>query len=113
MKWFLIAASQGNANAQNHIGCLYYSGGGVPQDYSKTYEWYLKATEQNSRHAQDNLGGLYRHGKGVVQDFSKAMEWYVKAADQGDSTALFSIGFNVLQRSRRGSVLFQVNGVVC
>ncbi|KAF9308751.1 hypothetical protein BGZ91_007679 [Linnemannia elongata] len=74
MKWFLIAVIQGNANAQNHIGCLYYSGGGVPQDFSKAYEWYLKAAEQNNRHAQDKLGGLYHHGKGVVQDFSNAME---------------------------------------
>ena len=40
MKWYLKAASNGNANAKKNIGNLYYYGKGVPQDYAKAMEWY-------------------------------------------------------------------------
>ena len=46
MKWYLKAAEQGYANAENIIGELYYYGEGVAQDYEEAMKWYLKAAKQ-------------------------------------------------------------------
>ena len=32
VKWYTLAAEQGNAYAQNNLGTMYYQGEGVPQD---------------------------------------------------------------------------------
>jgi TPR repeat protein len=39
MEWYLKAAEQGNATAQNMIGLLYNNGQGVQHDYTKAMEW--------------------------------------------------------------------------
>ena len=36
-------AEQGDAQAQLHLGLLYATGDGVPQDYAKARQWYEKA----------------------------------------------------------------------
>ena len=42
VKWYLKAAEQGNAIAQNHLGVMYDQGKGVTQDYKEAAKWYLK-----------------------------------------------------------------------
>ena len=39
MKWYRLAAEQGNAAAQNDLGFMYYKGLGVPVDYVYSYMW--------------------------------------------------------------------------
>lgn len=58
-------AEQGNADAQNNLGVMYYFGYGVPQDYKKAFEWYTKAAEQGNAKAQYRLGDMYYFGYGV------------------------------------------------
>jgi len=41
-KWYRKAAEQGNAEAQEAFGGMYYYGWGVPKDYKEAAEWYLK-----------------------------------------------------------------------
>ena len=82
MEWYLKAAEQGDAWAQNDLGEMYYNGTGVAQSYEKAAGWYLKAAERGDDCAQYNLGCMYRDGTGVEQSFEKAREWYEKAAEQ-------------------------------
>ena len=35
MKWFRLAAEQGNATAQTNLGLMYGNGDGVPQDFKR------------------------------------------------------------------------------
>lgn len=42
-------AAQGDANAQNNLGVLYFEGQGVPQDYAKARQWFEKAVTQGQR----------------------------------------------------------------
>ena len=56
MEWYRKSAEQGNADAQNNLGCMYQNGLGVEQDDAKAMEWYQKAAEQGHTAAQSNLG---------------------------------------------------------
>lgn len=78
-------AAQGDATAQYHLGWLYYTGEGVPQDYTKARQWLEKAAAQGDAKAQHNLGVLYYFGKSVPQDYVRAYMWLnLAAADSTD-----------------------------
>ena len=66
---------------------MYYSGQGVPQDYSEAVKWYRLAAEQEYARAQNNLGVMYERGQGVPQDFVVAHMWYNIASANGNETA--------------------------
>ena len=40
VKWFRLAADQGEADAQFWLGTMYAQGGGVPQDYVLAHMWF-------------------------------------------------------------------------
>ena len=46
------AAEQGYAPAQRQLGFMYYSGTGVPKDYSMAARWYRKAADQGDHKAE-------------------------------------------------------------
>lgn len=92
VKWYRKAADQGFALAQEVLGSLYYSGDGVPQDYTEAAKWYGKAADQGRGLAQWELGALYYSGKGVPQDYAQTVKWYRKAADQGIAGAMNNLG---------------------
>ncbi|MDG2170442.1 MAG: tetratricopeptide repeat protein [Opitutales bacterium] len=83
LKWFLKAAEQGNAEAQNYLGIMYYNGLGVPEKKGKSARWFLKAAKQGIAEAQYYLGLMYHDGEGVLQDFEQAVKWYTKAPSKG------------------------------
>ena len=85
-------AASGNAKAQVALGSMYFSGQGVPQDYTQAAVWYRKAAEQGDADAQFNLGQLCNNGRGVPQDQAQAAAWYLKAAEQGVAQAQENIG---------------------
>lgn len=45
-KWYLKAAEQGYAKAQNGLGDCYYNDQGVEQSYIGALKWFRKALEQ-------------------------------------------------------------------
>jgi len=85
-------AEQGNAEAQNQLGEMYYYGKGVAQDYAKAVHWYRKAAEQGNALGQTNLGFMYRNGKGVAQNDSQAVHWFRKAAEQNNAWGQNNLG---------------------
>jgi hypothetical protein len=64
-------AEQGDADAQYHLGSMYYSGEGVPHDDEQAIQWYTKAAEQGHVDAQYNLALMYKHGQGVLLNFKQ------------------------------------------
>ncbi|MBF0247609.1 MAG: sel1 repeat family protein, partial [Alphaproteobacteria bacterium] len=71
-----LAASFNNvADAQFHLGQLYFYGKGVPHDYGKAIEFYSLAAAQGHGGAQFILGSMYEEGWGVKQDLIKAYAW--------------------------------------
>jgi TPR repeat protein len=93
MKYYLMAANQGDASAEYNVAWLYDNGDGVTQDYGQALQWYLKSANQGDRDAQNNLGELYYYGHGTAVDYAAAFHWYQLAANQGEQNAEFNIGW--------------------
>ena len=72
VKWFRLAADQGDAPAQLNLGTIYANGEGVPQDYPEALKRYRLAADQGLPYAQFNLGNMYNDGRGVPQDYVRA-----------------------------------------
>ena len=75
----LMAAEQGDANAQFKLGHLYSIGKGVPKSTSEAIKWYRKAAAQGHARAQYNLGAAYANGVGVRSNKNTAIDWFFKA----------------------------------
>ena len=90
-------AKQGDADAQNNLGLMYFQGKGFPRYYIQAYAWFTKAAEQGNVDAQFNLGFMYNTGEGVPKDYKQAIYWYTKAAEQGDPFSQFNLGLMYFQ----------------
>jgi TPR repeat protein len=93
LKWFRKAADQGEANAQNILGAMYYYGQGVAQNYALAVRWYRKAADQGHPTAQNALGWMYLYGQGVPQNYAEAVSWYRKVADRGEADPQNTLGW--------------------
>ena len=92
VRWYRLAAEQGDATAQNNLGVMYGAGRGVPQDDAEAVRWYRLAVEQGDANAQYNLGVRYDDGLGVPLDDAEAVVWYRRAAEQGHVSAQHNLG---------------------
>jgi Variant SH3 domain/Sel1 repeat len=78
----LLAAHQGNADAQFHLGQRYAGGLDVKLDKKEALHWFKKAAAQGHAPAQIAMGRAYEKGEGTKKSFSSAQKWYAKAAAQ-------------------------------
>jgi TPR repeat protein len=78
VKWYRLAAEQGNAAAQYNLSLMYANGQGVPQDDKEAVKWTRMAAEQGYAAAQLSLGVMYANGQGVPQDEKEAAKWMIK-----------------------------------
>jgi TPR repeat protein len=58
--WMVLAAKQGNMEAQFRLGDLYSLGHGTPKCFSGAYQWYTKASIQGYKKALIRLHNLYQ-----------------------------------------------------
>ena len=65
VRWFRLAAEQGDANAQFNLGLRHADGRGVPQDDVEAVRWYRLAADQGNADAKKNLELMYANGLGV------------------------------------------------
>jgi TPR repeat protein len=84
-------AENGDADAQNYLGILYYLGFGVEKDYKKALGWYEKAAKAGNADAQKNYGDMINFGRGIQKDNYKAYKWYFAASQQGNEKAVRQI----------------------
>lgn len=89
LKWFRLAADQGNARAEERLGQLYYEGRGEPQDYVQAAAWFRKAAEHGDRGAQQRLAQMYHDGKGLSADAEEAKKWRAAAAQSPPPTPCY------------------------
>ena len=81
-KWFRLAAEQGHASAQYHLGVMYSNGTGVPENIAEALKWYHKSAEQGHVSAQLRLASMYARSTGVPQDDIEAYVWYLVFSDK-------------------------------
>ena len=87
MKLWMPLAEEGDSEAQNYLGILYYLGFGVNRDYARALQWYEKAARAGYADAQRNYGDMIHFGRGIKKDNYKAFKWYFAAAQQGNEGA--------------------------
>ena len=80
-------AENGDADAQNYLGILYYLGLGVQKDYKKALQWYERAAKAGHSDAQRNYGDMINFGRGITKDNYQAYKWYFASAQQGNEKA--------------------------
>lgn len=75
LKWYLMAAQQGNAEAQAAAANLYMSGVVAKDNYTEAAKWARLAAEQGDRSAYDTLAKIYQYGYGTPRDVTEAYFW--------------------------------------
>ena len=93
VRWYRLAAEQGDATAQYNLGLMYATGEGVPEDHAEAAKWFRLAAEQGDAAHQRRLGFVYATGEGVPEDHAEAAKWYRLAAEQGDAAHQRRLGF--------------------
>jgi len=100
LRWYFLAAENGDSAAQNLIGKAYELGRyglstrseEAVRWYKLAFEGYLSLAEKGKAEAQYLLGDMCRKGNGRPQDFAKAIHWYTLAAGQGYAWAQYQLG---------------------
>jgi TPR repeat protein len=72
IRWYKLAAENGNTLAANSLGRVYSEGEKVPKDINEAIKWFKKAAENGDLYSQLNLGYLYYEGSDVPKDFKQA-----------------------------------------
>lgn len=81
--WYVKAANQGSAEAQNKLGLLF----NLTKDFHQASYWFRKAALLGFPDAEFNLAVMYEKGEGVNSDPSQAVLWYRRAAAAGHERA--------------------------
>jgi len=92
LRWYRLAAEQGEPNAENNLGAMYDNAFGVPKDMAEAARWYRLSADQGLSTAQFNLAECLLYGNGVNEDEFEAAQWLHKAAAQGHIEALSELG---------------------
>ena len=78
LKWYKMAAEQGDITAQATLGMMFAKGIGCEKNNEVALHWYQKAASKGDVKAQYNLGNMYSKGLGTDVDDSEAFHWYQK-----------------------------------
>ena len=92
IKWYRVAADQGDPRAQTALGDMNDGGVGMPQNYAEAIKWYRVAADQGDPRAQTALGDMNDGGVGMPQNYAEAIKWWRRSADQGYALAQWKLG---------------------
>ena len=82
VKWWRIAAENGEPNAQMQLGTAYAYGKGIEQNTQEALKWCRRSAEQGFAHGQSMLSVLFSNGFGMEEDIIQAYAWSRLAAVQ-------------------------------
>ena len=88
VRWYRLAAEQGDSAGQTMLGVMYSRGQGVPQNDTEASRLFQMAADQGSARAQTLLGVQYFLGRGVPESYVLAYKWFNLAAASGDANAI-------------------------
>ena len=94
LKYYKLAAENGNAEYMNRVGVMYASGKGVTPDDYEAVKWYRKAANSGNAWGMFNLACCYKDGRGSVpKSFGDAVSLFKRAADKGIEDAFSELGY--------------------
>ncbi len=94
VRWFRMAAGQGDRAAKSNLGVMHYYGEGFPEpDHEGALRWFQGAAGRGDPRGLFNLGGMHYNGDGGLSpDPVKAVQFVRKAAEWGYPEAQNSLG---------------------
>ena len=87
VRWWTLAAEQGDLESLFNLGQAYRLGMGTVKDEVKAFELFLKAALAGVAAAQSRIGLAYATGEGAALDPIEACKWIELAAMRGDKAA--------------------------
>ncbi len=115
----IVAATEGDAQAQNELATAYATGNGVKQDRPAAFKWLLQAAEGGDPIAMERVAEVFRTGEVLLEkvtpiDLTRAIAWYKKADKAGNHEALFGLARVYQQQQEFPSALetFRKSGYV-
>jgi TPR repeat protein len=88
LKWFELAAKQGDAVAQSELARMYQSGIGTRPDIAAAIDLYRKAAAQGYVNAEASLGTLLSERDDGA---AESVVWLSKAAEAGNAAAQYNL----------------------
>ena len=95
----LLAAGEGEVEAQALLGQILLDGQGIAQDQTLALRWFGIAAGRGHLMARNMLGRCHEHGWGCAADASIAAQHYRIAADAGLDWAMYNLA-NLLATGR-------------
>ena len=93
MRYYRLAAENGNPEAQAHLGLLLENcTDRKALENKESFRWIQAAAAQGHPKAWYFLGNFYRDGTWVSVDYEKSLECYAKSAALGDDDGLDRLG---------------------
>jgi serine/threonine protein kinase/TPR repeat protein len=93
LRWFLIAAEQGRAEAMVQAGQIYANGTGLPgKDNSSAVKWFQQASDLGDPMGQVFLADCYLRGVGVEINAARALKLLRSASAKSNPDALYLLG---------------------
>lgn len=95
----LLAAGEGELEAQALLGQILLDGNGIAQDQPLALRWFAIAANGGHLMARNMLGRCHEHGWGCLADAAIAARHYQMAADAGLDWAMYNLA-NLLATGR-------------
>jgi hypothetical protein len=92
-----MAADQGNGQAEEKVGDLYWQGSAdLPRDRAEAARHYKVAADRGIASSARKLAIAYANGDGVPADDAQMLLWEHKAAERGDPVAAGMLGYAIM-----------------
>ena len=80
VRWYQMAAEQGQAGAQFNLGIMYAQGEGVPEDHVQAYAWLSIVAAQGNESAKENKDIVTEHmTRAQIEEAQKLSREYWEA----------------------------------
>jgi TPR repeat protein len=91
VRWYRLAADQGDTRAQNNLGAMLAKGEGVAEDKAEAIQWFRLAVDKGYLVAQLNLGIILSKSE-VTEEKAEAVKLLRLVAKRGNVNAQFKLG---------------------
>ena len=89
-RWFKKAADQGHAEAQFHLGTMYFAGLGVDKKYTTALQYFTLAGHAGHTRSLYNLGMMHLHGLGTIKSCAIGVKLHKSVAERGHWAAVLN-----------------------
>lgn len=91
-RYLFELAEKNDSDAMVSLGCMYYEGRGVQQNYKEAHKWYEMGAKQLDKYGLCNLGYCYYYGRDIDIDYEKAYFCFSQATYLRNPNAMYKLG---------------------